>query len=215
LPVRDDWRAELAARLTCASLTAVLFVVLAQVVLSGGAAEFDQFVRSGINAWASDLMTTLGFGFSRLGSVAVIAALLTIAVVGFWLVGRRRSAVMLVLFMATAVVLESGLKLLFQRARPEVFFGTLPASYSFPSGHALLSLCFYAALAGLLPAYWRWPARAATWLAAALLVLGIGLSRIYLGVHHPTDVIGGYLAAVCWTSLFWAFPQTGRPGRPG
>jgi membrane-associated phospholipid phosphatase len=188
---------------------------LAQVVLSGAADGFDAFVRSGINAWASDPVTTLAFGLSRLGSVAVIAALLSTAVVGFWLVGRRRSAVMLVLFMAIAVVLESGFKIFFQRARPEAFFGSLPASHSFPSGHALLSLCFYAALAGLLPAYWRWPARAATWLAAVLLVLGIGSSRIYLGVHHPTDVIGGYLVAVCWASLFWAFPQIGKPAPSG
>jgi undecaprenyl-diphosphatase len=212
LPVRHDRRAELAARLVCASLSAVLFVVLAQAVSSGGAAAFDEFVRSGINRWASDLVTTPAFGLSRLGSIAVIAAFLSVAVVGFWLVGRRRSAVMLVLFMAAAVVLENGLKLLFQRARPEAFYGAVPTSYSFPSGHALLSLCFYAALAGLLPAYWRRSARAATWLAAALLVLGIGISRIYLGVHHPTDVIGGYLAAIFWTSLFWTIPQTGHAG---
>jgi len=114
-------------------------------------------------------------------------------------------------FMAGAIVLESGLKFFFQRARPEVFFGSLPSSYSFPSGHALLSLCFYAGLAVLLPADWGAPMRILIWLATALLVLGIGLSRIYLGVHHPTDVIGGYLAALFWTNLFWAFPQTRQP----
>jgi undecaprenyl-diphosphatase len=215
LPVRHDPRAELAARLVCASFIAVLFVVLAQVVSSGGGAAFDEFVRSAINRWASDLVTTLAFSLSRLGSSTMIGALLSVAAVGFWVTRRRRSAVMLVLFMAGAVILESGLKLVFQRARPEAFFGPVPASFSFPSGHAVLSLCFYAALAGLLPAYWRRSARAATWLAAALLVLGIGLSRIYLGVHHCTDVIGGYLVAVSWTSLFWAFAPASKPGPAG
>jgi undecaprenyl-diphosphatase len=205
MPVKVDGRS-LAGPLVCAFLSAVLFVVLAQLVLSGEAAAFDEFVRSAINVWASDLLTALAFGLSRLGSSAVIAILLGVAAVGFWVIGRRRrSAVMLVLFMAGAVVLESGLKLSFQRARPEAFFGALPTSFSFPSGHALLSLCFYAALAGFLSACWRRSARVATWLAAVLLVLGIGLSRIYLGVHHPTDVIGGYLAALCWTSLSWTW----------
>ena len=157
----------------------------------------------------------LAFGVSRLGSSAVIAVLLGLAVLGLWVVGRRRSAVMLVLFMAGAVVLESGLKVFFQRVRPEAFFGVLPTSFSFPSGHALLSLCFYGALAGFLPAYWRRSARAASWLAAILLVSGIGLSRIYLGVHHATDVVGGYLVALCWTTLFWALLQTGKPGPKG
>jgi undecaprenyl-diphosphatase len=208
-----DWRGAPAGGLLGASFSAVLFVLLAQVVASGNADGFDAFVRSGMHEWASDRISALAFGLSRLGSITVIAVLLGIAVLGFWVFGRRRSAVMLVLFMAGAVLLQNGLKLLFQRARPEALFGSLPSSFSFPSGHALLSLCFYAALAGLLPAYWRWPARAATWLAAALLVLGIGASRIYLGVHHPTDVIGGYLVAGCWTSLFWASLRSGKPVR--
>jgi undecaprenyl-diphosphatase len=197
-------------RWACASFSAVLFFLLDQVVASGAAAAFDESVRSGMNGWASDLLTMLAFGFSRLGSIALIGTLLSAAAVGFWAVGRRRSAVMLVLFMAGAVVLENGLKLFFQRARPEAFFGPLPGSYSFPSGHALLSLCFYAALAFLISAYWGAAARAVTWVAAALLVLCIGMSRIYLGVHYPTDVIGGYLAALFWTSIFWGFAHTGK-----
>jgi undecaprenyl-diphosphatase len=198
-------------RWACAFFSAVLFVILALAVGSGAAAAFDEFVRSGMNGWASDQLTTLAFGFSRLGSTALIGVLLGAAALGFWAVGRRRSAVMLVLFMAGAVVLENGLKLFFQRARPEAFFGPLPGSYSFPSGHALLSLCFYAALAFLISAYWGAAARAITWFTAAFLVLGIGMSRIYLGVHHPTDVIGGYLVALIWTSIFWGFPHTRKP----
>jgi undecaprenyl-diphosphatase len=213
--VRHDRRAEVAARLACAGLSAVLFAVLAWIVSSGEAAAFDELVRAGIHEWASDLVSTVAFGLSRLGSIALLAVLLSVAVVGFWVVGRPRSAVTLILFMAGAVVLENGLKLLFQRGRPEAFFGPLPTSFSFPSGHALLSFCFYVALAGLLPAYWRRSARAATWLVAALLVLGIGISRIYLGVHHCTDVIGGYLVAIFWTSLFGAFAQTGKTSRGG
>jgi undecaprenyl-diphosphatase len=99
--------------------------------------------------------------------------------------------------MAGAVALENGLKYAFHRARPEPFFAMAPETYSFPSGHALFSTCFYGALAGLLAANVKGASlRAAIWVAAGMLVLAIGLSRVYLGVHYPTDVIGGYLVAI-------------------
>ena len=83
----------------------------------------------------------------------------------------------------------------------------------FPSGHALFSLCFYGTLAGLLVGRLRRPAaRAAVWAAAALLILAIGISRIYLGVHYPTDVIGGYLVAAFWISVFCSAGRFGATG---
>ncbi|HMC29816.1 MAG TPA: phosphatase PAP2 family protein, partial [Candidatus Angelobacter sp.] len=77
----------------------------------------------------------------------------------------------------------------------------VPNSYSFPSGHALTSLCFYGVMAGLLSARIKsLPWRIALWTAAVLLIIAIGLSRIYLGVHYPSDVLAGYLAATVWVS---------------
>jgi membrane-associated phospholipid phosphatase len=79
-------------------------------------------------------------------------------------------------------------------------------SYSFPSGHALYSLCFYGVLASLLAAHA--PPGAAPigiYVAAALLIAGIGLSRVYLGVHYPSDVIAGYLAAAFVIGAVFAF----------
>jgi undecaprenyl-diphosphatase len=82
------------------------------------------------------------------------------------------------------------------------FFGTeAPHSYSFPSGHALFSICFFGVVAALVAA--RLPsiaARAAVWTVAVAIAFLIGLSRVYLGVHYPSDVIGGYAAAVAWAS---------------
>jgi undecaprenyl-diphosphatase len=76
-----------------------------------------------------------------------------------------------------------------------------PSSYSFPSGHALGSLCFYGILASVLSDRMR-PGKQKffVWLAAAFLVAMIGLSRIYLGVHYPSDVIAGYLAGAVWVT---------------
>jgi undecaprenyl-diphosphatase len=117
----------------------------------------------------------------------------------FWVIGDHRGALGLAIIMAGATILDNGLKLAFHRVRPEVFFGVLPDTYSFPSGHALFNLCFYGGLAILLASRVRGAGlRIATWSAAALLVLGIGLSRIYLGVHYPTDVLAGFLAGGAW-----------------
>ncbi|HLY91696.1 MAG TPA: phosphatase PAP2 family protein, partial [Candidatus Angelobacter sp.] len=81
------------------------------------------------------------------------------------------------------------------------FFGSLPNSYSFPSGHALTSLCFYGVMAGLLSARIKsLPWRIVMWTLAVLLIVSIGLSRIYLGVHYPSDVLAGYLAATLWVT---------------
>jgi undecaprenyl-diphosphatase len=101
--------------------------------------------------------------------------------------------------MTGSLVLDVALKYIYHRTRPTAYFGTAPHSYSFPSGHALCSFCFYGVLAGLLsartkPLAWR----LFIWFAAATLVIAIGLSRIYLGVHYPSDVVAGYLAAAVW-----------------
>jgi undecaprenyl-diphosphatase len=100
-----------------------------------------------------------------------------------------------------ALVLDLALKYAFHRHRPTPFFGNLPTTYSFPSGHSLFSFCFYGTLAGLMAARTSSkPLKAVIYVLAAVLIFGIGLSRIYLGVHYPTDVVAGYLAAGIWVT---------------
>ncbi|HEV7843048.1 MAG TPA: phosphatase PAP2 family protein, partial [Pyrinomonadaceae bacterium] len=127
----------------------------------------------------------------------------------FFILRWRRSIVVFVVTMAGAIALNVTLKLSFKRTRPTAFFDTpLPSSYSFPSGHALLSLCFYGALAAILvPHLSRAAPRVLVWTAAALLVALIGFSRIYLGVHYPSDVLAGYAAAIVWVALVGAGDQ--------
>jgi undecaprenyl-diphosphatase len=96
-------------------------------------------------------------------------------------------------------VLDITLKLAFLRPRPVAYFGTAPTTYSFPSGHAMGSFCFYGVLAAILAA--RAKSRRTKWCiwaGAALLIGMIGFSRVYLGVHYPSDVIAGYCAGAVW-----------------
>jgi membrane-associated phospholipid phosphatase len=108
---------------------------------------------------------------------------------------------LLAITMLGVAALDVSLKHAFHRPRPIAFFGTSPSSYSFPSGHAFGSLCFYGVLAAILAArVRRRVAKFCLWIAAALLIGMIGFSRIYLGVHYPSDVIAGYLAGAVWVA---------------
>jgi len=137
------------------------------------------------------------------GDGLIIGVFISLAV--FLSVRWRRAALWLVISILGALVLDLSLKYAFHRARPTPFFGPLPHTYSFPSGHALFSFCFYGVLAGLLADRVRsFKLRILVWTLAALLVAAIGVSRIYLGVHYPSDVIAGYLAATLWVSTMIA-----------
>jgi undecaprenyl-diphosphatase len=185
-----------------AGVCAPLFLILAFLVASGSTLAFDTTIRNGIHAWAGPALTETAHALSFVGSAFVWLLALAIAMAAFWIMGDRRGAIGLAIVMAGATLLDNGLKLAFHRVRPEVFFGALPNTYSFPSGHALFNFCFYGALAVILASRERRPGlRVALWIAAALVVLGIGLSRIYLGVHYPSDVLAGFLAGGAWLSF--------------
>jgi len=191
----------------CAAVTAllmaVLFAWLAQAVGRGQLEPYDVAVRGSVHAWASPTLTLAMRGVTVVGSLGFLVALGIVVVWRLLAAGRRRAATLLVVATLGGEGLDQGLKLLFERPRPAVFFGLAqPASYSFPSGHSMASCCFYGALAIIAAAQAQ--SRARRWvicLGAAALILLVGFSRIYLGVHYPTDVLGGYAAAVAWLSL--------------
>jgi len=185
-----------------AAVCGVLFVLLAIAVTHGLATGFDAAGRGDVHAFSSRYLTATGQIFSLLGSARVWLIELAAAFAVLWLRRERGRAFGLTGVMAGATVLDNGLKLLIHRVRPEPFFGAAPDTFSFPSGHALFSLCFYGAVAAIFAnqvrnAGWRVAIRT----GACVLVLCIGLSRIYLGVHYPSDVLAGYLAGGAWLSF--------------
>jgi undecaprenyl-diphosphatase len=180
---------------------AALFVFgwLAEEMLEGDTRQFDALVRTAVHQLATPGLTRLMQVFSFFGSVVAVTAMCLAAICVSLYYGRTRTAVMLAITMAGVAALDVVLKHAFHRPRPVAFFGATPSSYSFPSGHALGSLCFYGMLAAILAGRARTRgAKFCVWMAAALLVGMIGFSRIYLGVHYPSDVIAGYCAAAVW-----------------
>lgn len=192
------FEAAIVTSLALAVLALFLFAWLGSEVLEGDTQHFDQVIREWVHGFASAGMTRAMNAVSLLGYNILILELLIAFAVFAWL-HWRRAAVWLAVAMTGSLALDLTLKYAYHRSRPSAFFGTAPHSYSFPSGHALCSFCFYGVLAGLFSARTKslsW--RLLIWIAAAALVAAIGLSRIYLGVHYPSDVLAGYLAATVW-----------------
>lgn len=182
--------------LACLGTSALLFAATLAAVLLGSSDGLDARVRGFVNGWATPGLTSVFMFVTDLGSVAVVFSLTAIAVVALLVLGRRRDALRLVAVMGAAVAVNNGVKYAVARARPEAFFGELPASYSFASGHALYAGCFYgvvgAFIAAALPPGWQ---RTAVLAGTLALIGAIGLSRVYLGVHYPTDVLAGFALA--------------------
>jgi len=186
--------------LVVAILCLVLFAWLGREMLEGDTLRFDGAVRSWVHHFSSPAMTRAMTAISALGYGVLIIELLIAVAVFSWL-RWSRAAIWLAVAMTGALLLDLTLKYVYHRTRPTAFFGVAPDTYSFPSGHALCSLCFYGVMAGLLAARIKSLAwRMAVWAAAALLIVAIGFSRIYLGVHYPSDVVAGYLAATVWVT---------------
>jgi undecaprenyl-diphosphatase len=187
---RTEWR------YSCLIASSLLFGVMAVFMILGVTDNLDAATRAGINRWASPNLTALAQGASFIGSVSVLFSLTALIAAALWLGGRPRAALMLLLVMGIAAIVNNAIKLTFARARPEAFFGAVPDRYSFASGHALFSACFFSVVAGLVEAKltsaWQ---RAVAWALACSIIAGIGLSRIYLGVHYLTDVIAGFALA--------------------
>ena len=183
-------------RFSCLIVSSLLFGAIAVAVVLGLTDNFDAATRAGFNRWASPNLTMLAEGASFVGSVAFLFTLAALIAAGLWMGGRPRAALLLLLVMFLAAIVNNIVKLTFARARPETFFGIAPDTYSFASGHALFSACFFSVAAGLIAAHveksWH---RAAVWALACTIIAGIGLSRVYLGVHHLTDVIAGFALA--------------------
>ena len=184
-------------------LALTLFVWLAREVTQGDAMRLDTPIRNAVHARSSPPLTAAMRGVSLVGSE--VGLLPVGAILVWWLVAakRRRAAVVFAVAALGAEGLDQIMKLLFNRPRPEPFFGLAsPITHSFPSGHAMVSCCFFGVLAAILAA--REPSRmkrTGIFAAAALLVAVMGFSRVYLGFHYPTDVLAGYAAAVVWLAV--------------
>ncbi len=178
------------------SITATMLITVAAFVAAWAVPVWpgDEALLLAVQDWQSPLMTTALGAVSYLGWYPVAVALTLVSMAP--LLWRRRVADALLLSVVVSSALATlGLKALVGRPRPDfAIVDQVPQDMGFPSGHAAFAIL----LAGVL-IYLAWQhvenprARWGLCAALALLVLAVGLSRVYLGVHWPSDVLGGYL----------------------
>ena len=142
---------------------------------------------------------------TSLGSTTVLTVI-TLVVVGYLLVERRLATALLVaVSVGMGALVSTFMKNQFARPRPDLVAHLVDVStLSFPSGHAMLSAVTYLTLGSLLAGvHPERTARLYILSVAVLLTLLIGISRVYLGVHYPTDVLAGWSAGAAWAMLCW------------
>jgi membrane-associated phospholipid phosphatase len=165
----------------------------------------DERLAEWLHGRATDPLTDVFRAITTLGNFMTLLVVTLIAVGVFWRRRERTDALFVALALLGAQVLSSGMKLGFRRERP--FFPdplATESSFSFPSGHALVSLAVYGSIALVLAR--RLPSRGARAILlgfAGLLVLAIGFSRMYLGVHFLSDVLAGFAAGAAWLALLY------------
>jgi len=180
-----------------------MFIYVCVIVLAHKAGYIDDNLIRIVQGWESPGMTDLMETFTWLGStkVAIIIALVAIAVLAVFL-RHRKELVLFILAVGLAPLLNRLIKSIFERERPTLHRLIEEVGYSFPSGHSMGAFTMYGILTYLL---WRHVPSA--WGRTLMVVIGlaltlcIGMSRIYLGVHYPSDVIGGYLISGAWIGL--------------
>jgi undecaprenyl-diphosphatase len=208
--------------LTAIFVSAVLlgaFLAIASEVSEGDTGAFDKAILLALRNpgdtaqpigphWLERAMRDI----TALGGFTVVT-LVTVATVGYLAIsGRRRRAFLLTVAVAGGALLSDALKSFFARPRPDfVAHSVEVTSLSFPSGHAMLSAITYLTIATMLTTVEREPARRFYILAiAVLLTLLIGISRIYLGVHYPTDVLAGWSVGAAWAMACLAIARALR-----
>jgi undecaprenyl-diphosphatase len=182
-----------------------LFALVSFLVSSGTTHDLDIAVLRWFGAWRSPGLTTLMQFVSNLGNWKWEVPLVLLLGALLWRSGRRVSAWRYVALCVGGEALYALAKLCFHRERPTVISHLSDAGwYSYPSGHAMLAPIIWSVGLVLVLRLTAHRAARSTCLAFAFVIpLAIATSRVYLGVHYPTDVLGGLALGLCWVFLWW------------
>jgi undecaprenyl-diphosphatase len=205
----------LLAGLLAASLALVVFAGLAIDVVEHETFPLDQVVLDFLHTIASPALTRLMEAITTTASEPFLVIALLVLVVAWWRT-RRADIVALIVAVMGCSALTYFAKTIFERARPSIHPALVHAtSYSFPSGHATAAIAFYGTLAYILARHAAPRHRIWYYMAATAWILLVGLSRNYLEVHYPSDVLAAYALSLPWVLAVifvyhcFAAPETG------
>ncbi|OTZ63667.1 phosphoesterase [Bacillus thuringiensis serovar kyushuensis] len=177
----------------CIGLLFAVFSIVAWRVHAGGVTVMDTYVRGLVKGLQTESSLTFFSYFTKLGSATGIAATLVISLLVFW--KQRYYAAMIVYPMGILIthLVNKGIKEIVKRERPSLNEALDALGYSFPSGHAMLSIMTFGFLAYIIAANLKSIAgKCVITILMGIVILSIGLSRVILNVHYPTDILAGY-----------------------
>jgi undecaprenyl-diphosphatase len=188
------------------------FTELAGHVSAGKTQAFDNAVMQWVGAHQYPMLQSLMLEFTALATSSVVTAIVLISGMFLWLNNHKHSATLLGAATLGAMVLNQLLKHGFQRPRPKFFqWGTQVMSSSFPSGHAMSAAVVYFTVAYLAARLQRKaPMRVMTMVVAVVIVVLISVSRVYLGVHYPSDVLAGVTIGLAWAAFCMAILEAAQ-----
>ena len=176
----------------------VIFVNVAEDVWEHGGFIGDKPILEFLHRHATPWLDGLALAFTAVGDPLPMGILAVVITLGLAVWGSRLQAWFFSLSVGGAMCLNLLVKLLFARPRPALWVSLKPAFYySFPSGHAMGAAAMVAAVSFLL---WQHRGHWLAWTLGPLFVLGVGWSRVYLGVHYPSDVLAGWTGSVGWVA---------------
>lgn len=190
-------------------LSMIVFAFLAIMVSIHKIVHFDHSVITYVQGLESPNLTAIMKFFTYVGSAVSIVPLSILVIIFLYKVLKFRHELILFVFvMVGANALFFLLKQFFHRARPDLHRLIEVGGYSFPSGHATNACTLYGILTFLLwrhiPTRWG---RTILIIVSIIMILAIGTSRIYLGVHYPSDILAGYAVSVLWLTISIYFFQ--------
>lgn len=173
-------------------LAIILLIVLIILIITGDVSSFDNIVYNFIISFKNDRFTRIMKIITFLSSVKLMVILSLLSLI--WLLFRKKEPLYILGTLCVSSLINVVFKNIFKRDRPNILRLIEETGYSFPSGHAMASMAFYGsiivlALNSKMEKKYKWIIN----IFLGILIFLIGMSRIYLGVHYPSDILGGWL----------------------
>ena len=173
-------------------LAIILLIVLIILIITGYVSSFDNIVYNFIISFKNDRFTRIMKIITFLSSVKLMVILSLLSLI--WLLFRKKEPLYILGTLCVSSLINVVFKNIFKRDRPNILRLIEETGYSFPSGHAMASMAFYGSIIVLtlnskMEKKYKWIIN----IFLGILIFLIGMSRIYLGVHYPSDILGGWL----------------------
>ncbi|MGG1514545.1 phosphatase PAP2 family protein [Paenibacillus oryzisoli] len=198
----------LAFALALSMVCAIGFGLIGVLISDKQLTDFDEAIIKSIQGYESPTITCIMKVFTFIGGGIPVGIITILAILFLFIVlHHRMELTLLIAVVIGSALINTVLKIAYHRSRPMIHRIIEANGFSYPSGHSMTAFSLYGVLAFLL---WRHiktsSGRITLVVLSSLMVLLIGVSRVYLGVHYPTDVLGGFLASSCWlTVAIWFY----------